>query len=80
MSFLAIASLAAPLRARQTGNLGSTTIAFDGIAFPDTANGELVGEFYLFCLHVLTKGDVPSRTQHETRLGTALPTISSSPD
>jgi hypothetical protein len=42
---LAIAFPAAPLRARQTGNLDSTTIAFDGIAFPDTANGGSVGEF-----------------------------------
>ena len=42
---LAIASPAGPLRARRTGNLGSTTIAFDGIAFPDTANGGLVGMY-----------------------------------
>jgi hypothetical protein len=45
MSFLAIASLVAPLRARQTGNLGSTTMTFDSIVFPDIANGGLVGEF-----------------------------------
>jgi hypothetical protein len=34
-----------PLRARQTGNLGSTTMTFDSIVFPDIANGGLVGEF-----------------------------------
>lgn len=42
---LLIASPAASLRARQIGNLGSTIIAFDGIAFPDTSNGGSVGEF-----------------------------------